>query len=144
MKLKNKNNEKFNDVTNTNVIDITVHANITVVNLNRITNSGIGDMYIHNVDNSGTFSIDNEGTGNIEIDGASTGLTVRNQGSGNISGFDFLVNDCTIDIEGSGDVKVNCSSSLDVVIEGSGDVYYKGTPTINTDITGSGSVINAN
>jgi len=124
--------------------DITVHANITVVNLNRITNSGIGDMYIHNVDNSGTFSIDNEGTGNIEIDGASTGLTVRNQGSGNISGFDFLVNDCTIDIEGSGDVKISCSDNLDVDIEGSGNVYYKGNPTINTSISGSGEVINDN
>lgn len=129
---------------NYNYRDITVRANITVVNLNGLTNSGIGDMYIHNVDNNGAFSIDNEGTGNIEIDGVSTSLAVKNQGSGNISGFDFLVNDCTIDIEGSGDVKISCSDNLDVDIEGSGDVYYKGTPTINTNITGSGSVINAN
>ncbi|WP_223033361.1 head GIN domain-containing protein [Hanstruepera marina] len=124
--------------------NITVRVNITVNNLNGLTNSGVGDMYIHNIDNNGAFSIDNEGTGNIEIDGVSTGLTIRNQGSGDISGFDFLVNDCTIDIEGSGDVKINCSDNLDVDIEGSGNVYFKGTPTINTNITGSGSVINAN
>jgi hypothetical protein len=129
---------------NYNYRDITVRANITVVHLNEITNSGVGAMHIHNIDNNGPFSIDNEGTGNIEIDGVSTGVTIRNQGSGDILGFNFLVNDCTIDIVGTGDVEISCSDNLDVDIEGNGNVYYKGTPTINTNITGSGSVIDAN
>ena len=139
------NNElrlRLND--NYNYRDVTVRANITVVNLNGITNSGIGDMHIHNVDNNGAFSIDNEGTGNIEIDGTSTNLSIKNQGSGDILGFDFLVNDCNVDIEGSGDVKISCSDNLDVDIEGSGNVYYKGTPTVNATITGSGQVVQSN
>lgn len=124
--------------------NITIRANISVASLNGLRNFGVGDMYILDVDNNGTFSIENEGSGNIEIDGVSMGLTIRNQGSGDISGFDFFVNDCTIDIEGSGDVKINCSDNLDVDIEGSGNVYYKGFPNINISIEGSGRVINFN
>ena len=58
--------------------------------------------------------------------------------------FDFLVNDCNIEIEGSGDVEVSCSDNLNVEIDGSANVYYKGTPTIDTDIRGSGYVIQSN
>jgi hypothetical protein len=127
-----------------NYRSIALQANITVANLNSLRNFGVGDMYIHDIDNNGTFSIENEGSGNIEIDGVSTSLIIGNQGSGDIFGFDFLVNDCTIDIEGSGDVEISCSDNLDVDIQGSGDVYYKGNPTITTRISGSGNVINAN
>jgi hypothetical protein len=127
-----------------NYRNITVRANIVVTNLNGLKNFGAGNMDVTNIDNSGTFSIQNEGSGNIEIDGTSTNLNIRNQGSGDILGFDFLVNDCTIDIEGSGNVEISCSGNLDVDIKGSGNVYYKGTPSINTSISGSGSVINAN
>ncbi|WP_242157214.1 GIN domain-containing protein [Aestuariivivens sediminis] len=123
---------------------ISIQANIKVVNLNGLKNLGVGDVVLNDIDNNGTFSIENEGTGNIEINGVSNDLTIRNQGSGNILGFHFIVNHCAVEIEGSGNVEVTCSTNLDVEIEGSGNVYYKGTPTINTDITGSGSVVNAN
>ncbi|RED50618.1 head GIN domain-containing protein [Seonamhaeicola aphaedonensis] len=123
---------------------ISIQANITVANLNSLKNFGIGDVVLNNIDNNSTFSIENEGTGNIEINGIANDLTIRNQGSGNILGFNFIANHCTVYIEGSGNVEVKCSTNLDVEIEGSGNVYYKGTPSINTDITGSGSVISAN
>ena len=57
---------------------------------------------------------------------------------------DFLVNDSNVEIDGSGDVEVNCSDNLDVEIDGSGSVYYKGNPIINSDISGSGQVVNDN
>jgi len=123
---------------------ITIQANITVTSLNSLRNFGAGDMYVHNIDNISVFIIENEGSGNIEIDGVSNSLTIQNQGSGDILSFDFIVNNCEIVIEGSGDVEITCSNNLDVNIEGSGNVYYKGTPSINTAISGSGSVLNAN
>ena len=127
-----------------NYRDIALKANIVVGSLNGLKNYGAGDLHVHNIDNSGAFSIENEGSGDIEIDGVSTSLSIKNTGSGDILGFDFLVEDCTIDIEGAGDVKISCSDNLDVDIEGSGNVYYKGNPTINTNISGSGTVINEN
>ena len=127
-----------------NYSNLTVQIDLVVTSLNGLKNSGIGNIYATNIDEDGSFSIYNNGTGSINIEGASSSLDIVNEGSGYIFGFDFMVNDCTIEIEGSGDVEVNCSNSLDVLIEGSGNVYYKDFPTINASITGSGEVINDN
>ncbi|MGA9269380.1 MAG: head GIN domain-containing protein [Lutimonas sp.] len=127
-----------------NYSGITLQAKISAEALNGIMNSGVGDMEISNVNENGAFSIDNFGTGNITIEGSAASLNVVSEGTGNILAFDFFVEDCSIDILGTGFVQTNCSDNLDITIEGSGDVYYKGNPTINTSITGSGSVIDAN
>ena len=127
-----------------NYSNLTVQIDLVVTSLNGLKNSGIGNIYATNIVEDGSFSIYNTGTGSINIEGASSSLDLVNEGSGYIFGFDFMVNDCAIEIEGSGDVEVNCSNSLDVLIEGSGNVYYKDFPTINVSITGSGEVINYN
>ena len=127
-----------------NYSGITIQAQISAEALNGIMNSGVGNMVISNVNENADFSIDNFGTGNITIEGSAASLSVLNEGTGNISAFDFFVENCSIDIEGSGSVEINCSDNLDISIEGSGNVYYKGNPSINTSISGSGSVIDAN
>ena len=127
-----------------NYSNLTVQIDLVVTSLNGLKNSGIGNIYATNIVEDGSFSIYNTGTGSINIEGASSSLDLVNEGSGYIFGFDFMVNDCAIEIGGSGDVEVNCSNSLDVLIEGSGNVYYKDFPTINVSITGSGEVINYN
>ena len=124
--------------------NISLKANISAIALSGIRNSGVGDMFVANVDRNGVFSIDNLGTGNIAIDGTASNLNIRNEGSGKIFGFDLLVNDCSVHIEGSGDVEVSCTDHLEVDINGSGSVFYKGNPVINTSVSGSGEVVNAN
>ncbi len=123
---------------------INLEVNITALRLNGLENSGAGDMYAHNIDEKGVFSIDNTGSADILIEGSAANLNIENEGSGSIMAFDFLVNDSRIEIDGSGDVEVNCSNNLNVEIDGSGSVYYKGNPTIDVDISGSGQVINDN
>ena len=45
-------------------------------------------------------------------------------------------------ISGSGNLKVNASSSIIAKISGSGNVYYKGSATnINSKVVGSGRII---
>ena len=127
-----------------NYSNLTVQIGIVVTSLNGLKNLGVGNIYATNIDEDGSFSIYNSGTGSINIEGSSSSLDIVNEGSGYIFSFDFLVNDCNVEIKGSGDVEVNCSNSLDVVIDGSGNVYYKDFPTINASITGSGEVINDN
>lgn len=123
---------------------ITAKINIKTASLNALANSGVGNMFVYDVDESGTFSIDNSGTGNISIEGSAAQLSIKDQGTGDILAFDFYVENCSIDIEGSGSVYIHCSDNLDVNIEGSGQVHYKGSPAVNTNITGSGSLIDAN
>lgn len=129
---------------NYNYSGITIRANITTTSLNALVNSGAGNMLVHDVDESGPFSIYNSGTGNISIDGSAANLSITDEGTGDIQAFDFFVENCSIDIEGTGSVYIHCSDNLDINIEGSGNVHYKGSPAINTDITGSGRVIDAN
>ena len=123
---------------------ITLRANISATSLSGLFNSGAGNMEVTGVDQPGAFTIVNFGSGNISIAGTASSLSIRNEGSGNISAFDFPVENCSVDIEGSGNAEVHCSDNLDVSIEGSGNVLYKGNPSINTSISGSGSVIDAN
>ena len=99
---------------------ITAKINIKTESLNALVNSGVGNMFVYDVDESGTFSIDNSGTGNISIEGSAAQLSIKDQGTGDILAFDFYVENCSIDIEGSGSVYINCSDNLDVNIEGSG------------------------
>ena len=132
------------DSDNDNYRDIYLQANIAVTRLNGLNNSGAGNMYVHNIEEEGSFSIRNSGSADIIIDGSASILNSKNEGSGSIYGFGFFIEDCSIKIEGSGSFEINCSDNLDVDIEGSGNVFYKGSPNINTAISGSGSVINVN
>jgi len=127
-----------------NYQDINLEINITALRLNGIENSGAGNIYAYNIDEEGGFSIDNYGSADILIEGSATSFGIENEGSGSIMAFDFLVNDSNVEIDGSGNVEVNCSDNLNIEIDGSGSVYYKGNPIINTDIVGSGSVKNTN
>ena len=101
---------------------------------------GSGDMELE-LEGTQTLEIDIDGSGDISLEG-NAGTAIWNiDGSGDIDGRDFPVEDAFINIEGSGDIFVNVSNLLDVTIEGSGDVLYLGSPNvINTDISGSGSV----
>ncbi len=94
--------------------------------------------------NSFSFSISASIIADILIEGSATSLDIKNEGSGSIMAFDVLVNDCGVEIVGSGDVEVSCSDHLNAEIDGSGSVYYKGNPIISVDINGSGQVVNDN
>ena len=144
VKTKVVNNELRLYLDKNSYKDINLIANITVTRLNGLKNSGAGNMYVNDVDEAGEFRINNSGSADIFIEGSATSFNVKNEGSGSIMGYDFLVNDCNVDIDGSGNVEVNCSNNLTVHIDGSGSVYYKGNPTIDADISGSGQVIDDN
>ncbi len=127
-----------------NYRDISLQVNITVQNINSVKNSGAGNFYISNVDNDTEFKIFNSGSGDIRIEGSAQSLSIKNEGSGDIEGFQFVVDNCNVKIIGSGDCKLHCANNLSVDIEGSGYVYYLGTPSIEAAITGSGKIINSN
>ncbi len=137
-------NELKLDLDNGNYQSINLEVNITALRINGLKNSGTGNMYVSEVDEVGAFRVNNSGSADILIEGSATSLDIKNEGSGSIMAFDFLVNDCGVEIVGSGDVEVNCSDHLNAEIDGSGSVYYKGNPTINVDISGSGQVVNDN
>lgn len=80
------------------------------------------------------------GSGDISIDGYGDNQLVKIAGSGNFNAFSYEVQNCTVNIDGSGDAKVNVVESLNVTIDASGSVEYEGSPEITKDINGSGEV----
>lgn len=85
-----------------------------------------------------------DGSGDVRLEGGTAAHSVRIRGSGNVRGFDLACEDATVDVDGSGNVRLRAESTLDVSIRGSGDVHYKGYPAITVDIDGSGDLIDAN
>jgi len=127
-----------------NYQNISLEVNITALRINGLKNSGAGNIDVYGADEEGEFRVNNSGSADIFIEGSAESLDIKNEGSGNIMSSNFLVDDCSVEIDGSGDVEVNCSDNLNVEIDGSGNVYYKGNPIIDVDISGSGQVINDN
>ncbi len=84
------------------------------------------------------------GAGNIKCKGSLTNLEAAITGAGNFDFYEMPVQNATIRITGTGDVKVMVSNSLNVTISGVGTVYYKGNPYLSTTISGIGNVIKSN
>jgi hypothetical protein len=127
-----------------NYQNVHLQAHMTVLDLNEIVNSGVGNMYVSHITDAETFKVNNSGSANISLEGNCDNLNIKNEGSGSIFAFDMPSINCAINNEGSGEIEVACESNLDVNIEGSGSIHYLGNPTINVNISGSGEVINDN
>jgi hypothetical protein len=124
--------------------DIRIRAVVTTARLSGIRNSGTGDVTARNLAGASNFTLYNSGTANVTLEGNATSLTLENEGSGDVSAFNFLVEKADISLLGSGNCEVHCTDSMKVFIEGSGDLYYWGNPSIEAVIEGSGKVINSN
>lgn len=113
----------------------------------------IGDLDQLNVvlEGSGLIAVNNlitddvdvriDGSGNVKLQGVGSDMDCRIIGSGNLKAINFLVQECQVDILGSGSTEVNVSSILSVDIDGSGNVRYIGNPIVYKVIEGSGSVV---
>ena len=98
---------------------------ITIPSLEKLTNTGSGNVTVMNSSQQDFFE-----------------LSII--GSGSFYGFPLTSNKVLVDVLGSGLVEVTAVDLLEVKIEGSGNVYYKGNPSILTNVTGSGRIKNSN
>lgn len=81
------------------------------------------------------------GSGDIKLTGKTTELQSIVTGSGNFSGYDFIADDVTANVSGSGNNDVYASQKIDATVTGSGNINYKGHPKSDaTKVVGSGSI----
>jgi len=81
------------------------------------------------------------GSGNLKLMGDTKELKCSVAGSGNINSFDLKANKVTVNVAGSGNVRVNAIDEIHAKTAGSGDIYYSGNPEIQKiKSVGSGSV----
>ena len=80
------------------------------------------------------------GSGRIIVIGSSKDADIGISGSGKFNGSEFIVNNATIRISGSGDVDAHVTDNLKVNVSGSGNVTYRGEPKTDTNVSGSGRI----
>ena len=82
------------------------------------------------------------GSGNITVTGAADSVNISLPGSGNIYCDGLKAKSATVTLNGSGNIKVFASQSLDASIRGSGEVRYDGNQAkVNKSVIGSGSIM---
>lgn len=128
----------FNNVSVQTSETITIDVYVPMVSRFSLSGAGninsnlpIGEVYL-------------SGSGNVKCAGETQSLDASITGAGNFDFFDMIVNDATVRISGSGNVKVFVNNNLNVTISGMGTIYYKGHPTISQTISGLGSIVNSN
>lgn len=121
-------------------LDVTIYTD----DLELFVHQGVGDQSISGFPKLDFIEIQQAGVGDITISGSADKFIFEGNDVGNLNGFDFIVDDCSIDQNGVGNLEVNCQSNLQGSLTGVGNIYYKGSPKIDVDITGVGKLINAN
>jgi len=89
---------------------------------------------------SESFSATISGSGRITAFGSSQDAVIRISGSGRFIGNEFITNNTTARISGSGNAEIYAMDNLNVHISGSGSVRYQGNPRVDSRISGSGRV----
>jgi hypothetical protein len=113
-------------------------AYLTNPNFGKLTLSGTGDITGDSLDFDPELVLD--GTGNIDLGGVSANQKITLNGTGNIDLRDMPTVDATVVLNGTGDVTVWCSGTLNVTINGTGTVFYGGSPIVVSSVTGTGDV----
>ncbi len=131
--IRTKNNT---NVITRNPVDVT----ITMKSLVGVGLSGSGNIGVTGM-NGDTLKVSLPGSGNITVSGTTTSLDVSLPGSGTINCGNLQAKSVTAKINGSGNIQVYASQSLDASILGSGTIRYAGNPSqVNKSITGSGNI----
>ena len=129
------------------VDDFNLEINIYSPDLNSIKTTGSSNIDIESINSeTDTLKLDISGSSKIRVLEFDTidYLSIVSSGSGSTELFNLNVNDCNIDISGSGKHRLFVNNNLNATISGSGKLYYKGFPKINSSINGSGIIINDN
>jgi hypothetical protein len=102
----------------------------------KITGSGDIDAALE----CNTFYANISGSGTINISGSSSNSNIHITGSGDFNGYNFVINNATVNIAGSGEANIYVTNNLNAIISGSGEINNHGNPVINSTITGSGRI----
>jgi hypothetical protein len=118
--------------------NITSKNTIVTNNLN-VHLMGSGDISLDVQTASITTSV--SGSGDVNIKGTSADINATVIGSGKIDADQLKSDNATVDVNGSGDIKLFCSKKLLAMVAGSGTIHYKGKPeTVEKTVAGSGDI----
>jgi hypothetical protein len=114
---------------------------ISLQNLSELTINGSAGGDIDKINNK-ALTLKVHGSSKLKFSGKTGQIKIDISGSSKIDAASLVSEDAKIQINGSGNIKVNASETIDAQINGSGTIKYKGEPKhINQEINGSGSIV---
>lgn len=132
---------------------------LTVINLERVEISGLGNVEISaletseldfEISGSGNAYIGNlqtdslnlqiSGLGNMEIGGSVEDQRIELSGAGNYNAEDLKSSKARIEISGTGKAAIWVEDELNVELSGIGNLRYWGNPILSTEKSGLGTV----
>ena len=102
-----------------------------------LSGSGTLDLNVETSRMSSTIS----GSGKTILSGRTNSYEAQLSGSGDINAYNLKAEDVTVNISGSGKIRIHANTSITSRVSGSGNVYYTGNATkIDSKVSGSGSI----
>ena len=112
---------------------------VSVPSLDALSLSGMGTVTVVGVTGP-EFTADLSGTGTLVVSGSVDRLTATQSGFGTLELGGLAARDVIARLEGSGDLNVQATSTLDATLTGTGSIVYSGSPSVTRRNTGVGSV----
>ncbi len=106
-----------------------------------LSSAGSGDMRL--AVQVQALEVESAGAGTFALEGTADRVEVQSAGAGTVEALDLTTETATIEIAGSGDIRLHVTDNLSADIIGAGDVEHRGSPTIETSMIGSGEVRSA-
>jgi hypothetical protein len=100
--------------------------------------SGASDM-IMNVE-AEKIELKTSGASDATLRGKAINATLTCSGSSNVIAPDFRIENASVKVSGSSDVKIHVENDLSAVASGASDVFYSGNPTIQSSLSGASSI----
>lgn len=120
--------------------DGSLRVSITAPSVKRFIVNGSGALSIHDYDQD-SLAVELNGSGNVEGAGRTASMAVVLAGSGDVDLGEVETRDASVDMAGSGGVRVNPTGAAKVRIAGSGDVHLLTQPArLENEVSGSGKV----
>jgi hypothetical protein len=136
------------------------HVHVTLPDFRAAALSGSGELSILAPQSGEAVDLNLSGSGSLSFDGAATETTVRLSGSGDVSltgsservdlsldgsgdidAVELPATEGALQLSGSGSIRANLSTSVEVDLSGSGDVYLYGAAEVRRrSIAGSGEL----
>ena len=117
-----------------------IHTEALSTGTLKISLPGSGEVRVGRLKAATPGNVNLEGSGNVRLEGESPRLNLTIDGSGTCKANRLKTSAAEVQIDGSGDARVNASETLKVQINGSGEVGYRGDPKLTREINGSGEI----
>jgi hypothetical protein len=90
---------------------------------------------------AGELKADASGGSDINISGTATSIAIEASGGSDFKGFNFVVDNCTVEASGGSDVSITANKEINAETSGGSDIRYKGNAVIrNIRTSGGGSI----